>query len=167
MRSKIILLVALLISTLSFSQTKVGTVNSDLIIGKMPQTKNVLKRIESAGKKLDSSYNIKAKEYQTKIDAFKADEKTMSDADKKNRIQELQVLDQEMQKFRVNGTKMMQLQRDEYMRPLYKKLSETIAEVAKANGYTQILTTNGNQFGYIDERFDITQLVLDKLGIKE
>lgn len=91
----------------------------------------------------------------------------MTDADKKNRIQELQVLDQEMQKFRVNGTKMMQLQRDEYMRPLYKKLSETIAEVAKANGYTQILTTNGNQFGYIDERFDITQLVLDKLGIKE
>lgn len=167
MRSKIILLVALLISTLSFSQTKVGTVNSDLIIGKMPQTKNVLKRIESAGKKLDSSYNIKAKEYQTKIDAFKTDEKTMTDADKKNRIQELQVLDQEMQKFRVNGTKMMQLQRDEYMRPLYKKLSETIAEVAKANGYTQILTTNGNQFGYIDERFDITQLVLDKLGIKE
>ena len=53
------------------------------------------------------------------------------------------------------------------MRPLYKKLSEVIAEVSKANGYTQILTTNGNQFGYIDERYDITKLVLEKLGIKE
>ena len=72
-----------------------------------------------------------------------------------------------MNKFRQNGTKMMQLQRDENMRPLYKKLSEVIKEVAKANGYTQVLTTNGNQFGYIDEKFDITKLVLDKLGIKE
>ncbi|WP_299109572.1 OmpH family outer membrane protein [uncultured Tenacibaculum sp.] len=167
MKSKIILLAAILISTLSFSQTKVGTVNSDLIIGKMPQMKNVLRRVETAGKKLDSSFNIKAQEYQAKIKAFQTDEKTLSDADKQTRVQELRGLEDDLQKFRVNGTKMMQLQRDEYMRPLLKKLGETIEEVAKANGYTQILTTTGNQFGYIDERFDITKLVMDKLGIKE
>jgi outer membrane protein len=72
-----------------------------------------------------------------------------------------------MAKFRKNGSTMMQLQKDDNMRPLYKKLSEVIAEVAKANGYTRVLTTNGNQFGYIDENFDITKLVLAKLGIKE
>ncbi|OSY89170.1 membrane protein [Tenacibaculum holothuriorum] len=167
MKSKILVLATILFSTISIAQTKVGTVNSDIIIGKMPQMKNVLRRIETAGKKLDSSFNIKAKEYQKKVESYKAEEKIMTDTDKQTRIAELQKMEQEMQKFRVNGTKMMQIQRDEYMRPLYKKLSEVIAEVAKANGYTQILTTNGNQFGYIDERFDITKLVLDKLGIKE
>ncbi len=167
MKLKITLLVAILLTTVSFAQTKLGTVNSDLIIGKMPQMKNVQRRVENYGKRLDSSFQIKAKDYQAKIEAYKAVEKTLSEADKKTKIQEITVIEQEMAKFRKNGTTMMQLQRDDNMRPLYKKLSEVIAEVAKANGYTQILTTNGNQFGYIDENFDITQLVLDKLGIKE
>lgn len=167
MKSKILIIAAVLLSSITFAQTKVGTINSDLVIGKMPQMKNVLRRMENAGKKLDSSFNLKATDYKTKIESYKAEEKIMTDADKQSRIQELQKLEQEMQQFRVNGSKMIQLQREEYMRPLYKKLSEVIAEVAKANGYTQILTTNGNQFGYIDERFDITKLVLDKLGIKE
>ncbi len=127
---------------------------------------NVLKRIDNYGKQLDSSFQIKTKEYQSKIDAYKAVEKTLSDADKQTKYQEITALEQDMGKFRKNGTQMMQLRRDEYMRPLYKKVSKIIAEISKANGYTQILTTTGNQFGYIDERFDITQLVLDKLGIK-
>lgn len=167
MKSKILFLAVIFLSTITFSQTKLGTVNSDLIIGKMPQMKNVLRRVDNYGKKLDSTFNIKAKEYKTKVNSFKAEADIMTEADKKNRIQELQKMEQDMGQFRQNGTKMLQLQRDENMRPLYKKLSEVIKEVAKANGYTQILTTNGNQFGYIDEKFDITQLVLDKLGIKE
>ena len=83
------------------------------------------------------------------------------------KVQEINTLEQEIGNFRKNGPKLLQLQRDENMRPLYKKLSEVIAEVAKANGYTQILTTNRNEFAYLDERFDITKLVLEKLGIKE
>jgi outer membrane protein len=167
MKLKITLLVTILLTTVSFAQTKLGTVNSDLIINKMPQMKNVQRRVENYGKRLDSTFQIKAKDYQAKIEAYKAVEKTLSEADKTTKIQEITVIEQEMGKFRKNGSTMMQLQRDENMRPLYKKLSEVIAEVAKANGYTQILTTNGNQFGYIDDKFDITQLVLDKLGIKE
>ena len=167
MKSKIIFLAIILLSTVSFSQTKLGTVNSELIIGKMPQMKAVLERIDNYSKKLDSSFSIKVTEYKSKFDSFKAEEKIMTADDKKSRITELQKMEQEMGKFRKNGTTMMQLRRDEFMRPLYKKLSEVISEVAKANGYTQILTTGGNEFGYIDENFDITKLVMDKLGIKE
>ncbi|MCD9582870.1 OmpH family outer membrane protein [Tenacibaculum maritimum] len=126
----------------------------------------MLKRVEKYAKQLDSSFQIKGKEYQTKVEAYKAGLKTMSTADKKAKSTEIITLENNLTKFKQNGAKMLQLQREQSMRPLYQKLSETIAEVAKANGYTQILTTNGNEFGYIDERFDITQLVLDKLGIK-
>ncbi|MDC1161847.1 OmpH family outer membrane protein [Tenacibaculum sp.] len=164
MKSKIIL-IALLVSFTSFSQTKLGTVNSDLIIGKMPQMKTVLKRMEVYAKKLDSSFEIKAKEYSTKIAAFKDAQSTMTEDDKKTKSQEIIGLENDLGRFRENGNKMMQLRRGQYMNPLYKKLNETISEIAKANGYTQILTVN-NEFAYIDERFDITQLVLDKLGIQ-
>ncbi|CAM1361779.1 Periplasmic chaperone for outer membrane proteins Skp [Tenacibaculum sediminilitoris] len=167
MKLKITFILTLFFIGFSNAQTKVGTVNSELIISKMPQMKGVLQRVENYGKKLDSSFQVKATEYKAKINSFKAEEELMTDADKKTRIKEIQQLELDMAKFRKNGGAMIQLQKDQSLRPLYKKLSEVIAEVAKANGYTQILTTTGNEFGYIDERFDITQLVLDKLGIKE
>lgn len=167
MKLKITFILALFFIGFSNAQTKVGTVDSELIISKMPQMKGVLQRVENYGKKLDSSFQIKATEYKAKVDSFKAEEKLMTEDDKKTRIKELQQLELDMAKFRKNGGAMIQLQKDQSLRPLYKKLSEIIAEVAKANGYTQVLTTTGNEFGYIDERFDITQLVLDKLGIKE
>ena len=60
----------------------------------------------------------------------------------------------------------MELKQNELMRPLYKKLNEAVDQVAKEKGFTQILTVQGNQFAYMDEKFDITKLVMDKLGVK-
>ena len=57
------------------------------------------------------------------------------------------------------------LKRDELMRPSYKKLGDVIALVSIENGFTQVLTTTGNQFAYLDATLDITELVLEKLGI--
>lgn len=163
-----ITLIALLFSISSInSQTKVGTVNSDLIIGKMPQMKIVLKRVDNYAKKLDSSFQVKFKGYQEKIDIYKKTQSTSTIDQNKKKYNEILAIEQEMQKFRENGTKMMQLRRDGFMQPLYKKLSEVIAEIAKEKGYSQILTTTGNQFAYIDPNHDITNLVLKKLNIKE
>jgi outer membrane protein len=60
---------------------------------------------------------------------------------------------------------LLKLRRDELMRPLYKKLSDLIAVVSKENGYSQVFTRTGNQFAYFDSNFDITKLVMYKLGI--
>lgn len=166
MKSKLFL-AAFIVSSITIAQSKIGTVNSEFIIGKMPQMQQVLERVNNYAKQLDSTFKAKATDYKTKIDAYKAVEKTLSEADKQARIKELQDLDQEIVKFRQNGSTLIQLRKDQNMRPLYKKVSELITEIAKAEGYTQVLTTSGNEFAYIDERFDITQKILDKLGIKE
>ncbi|CAM1371413.1 OmpH family outer membrane protein [Tenacibaculum xiamenense] len=167
MKLKITLIVALLIASFGFSQTKVGTVDTDFVMGKMPEMKEVITRINSYGKQLDSSFQVKAKDYSAKIEAFKKIEKTLKEEDKKKKINEIAVVEQEMAKFRKNGSTLIQLRRDEFMKPLYKKLNAAIQEIAKAEGYTQILSTRGNDFAYIDDRFDITNKVMAKLGIKE
>jgi outer membrane protein len=43
---------------------------------------------------------------------------------------------------------------------------EAIAGIAKAEGYTQIITSSGNELAYVDETYDITQKVMAKLGVK-
>jgi outer membrane protein len=132
----------------------------------MPETMIVAKRSKAYGAKLDSSFSIKLKEYQTKIDAFKQNEKTMEVEAKKTNYKELTELEADIKKYQLNGNKLMQFKTDELMRPLYKKLSETIQSVAKSENYTQILTISGNEFAYIDAKFDITELVLKNLGIE-
>ena len=71
-----------------------------------------------------------------------------------------------MQKSQQNGNSLIGLRRDQLMNPLYQILGKAITEIAKADGYSQVLTTSGNEFAYIDEAFDITQKVMDKLGLK-
>jgi len=167
MKSKITVFIAILFMSFTNAQTKVGTIDSDYVIGRMPEMKKVLKLVENYGKKLDSTFQIKYEKYQSKVDAYKKDEKSLTAETKKTMINALAGLENDLKKYRENGNKLMQLKRNEVMRPLYNKLNKVIADISKAKGYTQILTTTGNQFAYLDERFDITNLVLTKLGIKE
>lgn len=167
MKSKIIFICLVLLSTISIAQSKVGTVDSNYIINIMPEAKIVLKRSQDYGAKLDSSFSIKLKEFQTKVDLYKKNEKTLGILAKKADQKELYDMETEIKKYQKNGSTLMQLKRDELMRPLYKKLSDAIASVAKANGYTQILTITGNEFAYINNKYDITDLVMKSLGIKK
>ncbi len=168
MKIKITFIIALLfIGFTTNAQTKVGTVDSELILSKMPQLKTVQNRLKNYGAKLDSVNGIKIKAYDDKVKIYNDGAKTFAEPIKKTKLAELSSLNKDIAKFRQNAAKMMQLRREEFLRPLYKKIGDLVTEVAKENGYSQILTLTGNEFAYIDEKFDITKLVLVKLGIKE
>lgn len=166
MKLKITLLFIALISNLTVAQTKTGTIDNDYIINLMPEAQTVIKMAQAYGKKLDSSFSIKMKDYQDKVADFKKKEKEMGELMKKTLIKELGALEQDIQKYQKNGNQLMQLKQSELMRPLYKKLNIAINEIVKENGFTHILDKNGNQFAYIDEKYDITKLVMAKLGVK-
>ncbi|MCG1037232.1 OmpH family outer membrane protein [Polaribacter sargassicola] len=166
MKSRIIFILIAFLSTISFAQTKVGTIDTDYIIGLMPESKIVLERTQDYGAKLDSTFNIKLAEYKTKVDDYKKNEETLGVLAKKTTIQELTEMEADINRYQQNGQKLLQLKQEELMRPLYKKLNDVIQEVAKAEKYTQILTISGNQFAYIDSKFDLTELVMSKLGIE-
>lgn len=165
MKLRLLTIALLFTSLFATGQTKIGTIDSELIVGLMPEIKTVMNRLGDYAKKLDSSYQIKVKEYQDKVAAFQK-LGDVSDNFKKIKVDEIAELERGLQTSQDNGNKLIQLKRNELMRPLYKRLREVIGEIAKANGYTQILTTTGNEFAYLDEKFDITQMVMDKLGLK-
>lgn len=165
MKLKITVLLIAFVSTLAIAQTKVGTIDSDYIINFMPESGVVLEMTQDYGEKLDSAFNIKVDDFKIRLEDYKKKQKDMGVLEKKTIEKELTALEKDIQLYQKNGNTLLGLKRDELMRPLYKKLSDAIAEVSKANGYTQILTTTGNQFAYIDIKFDITDLVVEKLGI--
>lgn len=167
MKLKITILATLFVSTMFYAQSKVGTINSEYILNLMPEAKIVVEKAQEYGKRLDSSFAIKMNEYKVKVEDFQAREKEMGELEKKTTYNEIAALEDDIRKYQDNGNKLMQIKQNELMRPLYTKLNEAIDAVAKANGYSQILTSSGNDFAYIDLKYDITKLVLTKLGIKE
>lgn len=166
MKFKIAFLALCFVSVFTNAQTKVGTVDSEFIVGLMPETKKAMSLLGDFAKRLDSSYQVKVKEYQDKVASFQKLSADVSDTFKKLKVDEITDLENGLQKSQQNATRLAQLKRNEVMAPVYKKLGDVISEMAKAEGYTQILTTSGNEFAYIDEKHDFTQKVLDKLGIK-
>tara|TARA_B110000240_G_scaffold112808_1_gene126621 strand:+ start:1692 stop:2210 length:519 start_codon:yes stop_codon:yes gene_type:complete len=165
MKLKITVLFIAFISTLTIAQSKVGTIDSEYIIGLMPESKIVIALTEAYGAKLDSSFSIKVEDFKAKLEDYKLKEKDMGELEKKTIQKELSGLDQDIQNYQKTGNTLMGLRRDELMRPLYTKLSKAISIVSKENGYTQILTATGNEFAYVDAKFDITVLVLTKLEV--
>ncbi len=166
MKIKILLFALCLTSYFAIGQTKVGTINSEFIVGLMPEAADVLSGLKKYAAKLDASYQIKLTDYNAKVADFQKLDPTLSDNFKNIKIEEINELEQDLQKSQQNGNSLINLKRDELMNPLYKVLGVAITEIAKANGYTQVLTSSGNEFAYIDELYDITEKVMEKLGIK-
>lgn len=165
MKTKIATIAFTLTSLFAISQTKVGTVNSELIVGLLPEMKNVVASLDRYAKEVDSTYQIKVKEYQEKVADFQK-LGDVSDNFKRIKLEEISELEQALQKSQQNSNQLIQLKRNELLRPLYKKVGDAITVIVQSEGYTQILTTSGNEFAYADEKYDLTQKVMDKLGVK-
>lgn len=147
------------------AQTKVGTVNVNILVSKLPEITGVQKGMQDYEKELQADLKAKLDAYDTEVKEANAAFEKMSDEDKKKKQQEIFQLESDIQKFRQNAVQLVQLKQDELMRPLYKKVSEAVAVVAKEGKYTQVFTLDGNELAYVDPQYDLTLKTAAKLGL--
>ncbi|MCH2193475.1 OmpH family outer membrane protein [Kordia sp.] len=148
------------------AQTKVGTVNINILVSKLPEIVNVKQGMETYEKELQADLKAKLDAYGKEVEEANKAFETMSQEDKKKKQQEIFQLEKDIQKFRQNAVQLVQLRQDELMRPLYKKVGDAVAQVAKTEQFTQVFTLDGNELAYVDPKFDITLKTAAKLGIK-
>jgi len=148
----------------AFAQGKVGAVDIEYILSQMPELEEVQTQLETYGNQLDVDLNKKVEEYKKLADAWKAGEATFTAEEKKEKQTELINLEADIQKFQQNGAKLMDIKRNEFLVPLYKKIGEALDKVAKAQGYTQVLQTTGDMV-YLDPNYDLTLPIIKEMGI--
>jgi outer membrane protein len=161
----LIYITLLLLSLNALAQTKVGTVNNEYILSQMPEIKDVEEQLKDYGAELDSTIQEKYNAYREVLDAYNEEEEDMNDVMKKIKQKEIIDLEEDLKKLQQNSSQMLQIQQEEYLRPLYNKIGVAIESIVKEEGYTQIFDEN-NSIIYIDPKFDLTLKVLDKLGIE-
>lgn len=93
----------------------------------------------------------------------------MVDAVRRNKETELTQLQENIQKFQQDAEASLRKKQSDLMEPVYAKVGKAIEEVAKENGYSFIinpqLVGGGDILLYNDEKYNISTLVLKKLGI--
>ena len=163
MKSKF-LIIAFVFTTIISAQTKVGTINTEYIVSRMPEFKEVQKEVENYGKSLDAGLKEKFDEYQEKVKAYTEKEATFTEALKELKQKDIMKLEEDIQKLRTNSGKLLQVRQDELLRPLYNKIGIEVEKIVKTDGFTHIFNEN-NALIYIDPNFDITIKVMKNLGI--
>lgn len=171
MKNRLLLILAFFL-TVSYvnaeKPVKLGYVNLAYVINLLPDMKKVEADFKAFEDQVRAQVQLKITEYQNKYKSFEEGEATMTDAVKNQKLAELQQLQADFEKFNVDTQNSLAAKQIELFAPIYAKVNKSIEAVAKENKFTHVLNADGNNVFiilYAEKEYDISDLVLKKLGI--
>ncbi len=167
MLKKLFLAAALLFPMLASAQTlKIGLVDQNEIVSKMPDTTEAQKKLEEVSKKYDEEYNKLNEEMQRLYDELKNMKEDELPAIKERKTREFTDYQQKIQQFEQQAMNDLQKMQAELMNPIIQKVRAAIEAVGKEGGYSLIQDKNPQITIYFEAPVvDITTDVKAKLGI--
>jgi len=170
MRKLVLFFVLGFVAITSYAQTtvKIGYADPDYILSQMPESKQIESDLKSIQTQLKTQIDGKVAEFQKKLKDYQDNLNTMLAPVRENTERELQQLQQNLEKLQQDAQSTIQAKQQSLMAPVYQKIGKAIEDTAKENSFTLILS---NQVGgldvvlYGDEKIDVSDLVLKKLGI--
>ena len=169
---RILFLITLLGSTLLAKAQpvqKIGYAETDYIMSQLPEFKKLDSELKTHYSQLENEMKLKYEEFQAKMKSFEAMPASTPDAIKTDRRHELTTLQQSLEKFKNDAQTSYQKKQNDLLDPVYKRIGNAIEQVAKENGFTFIINHRFDNEGQVllswDEKFNISDLVLKKLGV--
>ena len=154
-------------SGMANAQVKLAHVNTAEILDVMPDKATAEKSLEKYYGELQSQLETMAKEYQTKMQDYEANQATMSNLVKQSKEKAIIVLQTRIQQFQANAENEFEAKRAELLKPILDKIQNAINSVGKEKGYTYILDLATGAAVYVGtDAVDCTKDVKAKLGIK-
>ena len=154
-------------SGIANAQVKIAHVNTAEILDAMPDKGKAEKSLEKYYGELQSQLETMAKEYQTKMQDYEANQATMSNLVKQSKEKEIVDLQTRITQFQANAENEFENKRAELLKPILDKIQNAINAVGKEKGYTYMLDLATGAAVYVgDNAVDATKDVKSKLGIK-
>lgn len=148
---------------------KMGYADWDYIFSQLPEYKQIEAELKTHGDQLQNQLQAKYKDYETKLKTYQSGAATMVDAVRRDKEIELTQLQENIQKFQQDAQTSLQTKQDQLMGPVFTKVGKAIEDVAKEQGYAFIINPQliggGDILLYSDNKYDISDAVLKKLGI--
>lgn len=166
---KIVLFVVcgLLIGNIASAQMKIGYINSAELLNLMPEIKKANTDIETYQKSFVDQLQQLQTEGQNKLQAYNAGEKTMTDAVKEAKQQELMDIENRLRNLQQSAEEKVAKKKEELYTPILEKAQKAIEDVAKEKGYDYIFDRGAGQgLLFAKDSYNVMPDVKTKLGIK-
>ncbi len=148
---------------------KIGYADWEYIFSQLPEFKQIDNELKTHGTQLENQLKAKYSDYEAKVKAYQGIPATTPDAIKADKERELAGLQESIQKFQQDAQTSLQNKQTALMDPVFKKVGKAIEDVAKENGFAFIMAPQvvggGDILLYSDEKYNISNLVLKKLGV--
>lgn len=171
MKTKTILFFSLfLFSSALFAQLKIGYVDSDTIMDKLPDAQDARQQLDALIQEWQTELNQMEAEWKTKYDDYEKRKLILSDQTRADVESELVKLEQKIiefreKKFGANGE--LFTKQDELMKPVQNKVFNIIQTIAQELELDFVFDRSGGVIMlYAKEEHDITNLVLEKLKLQ-
>jgi outer membrane protein len=174
MRTSKLIILLMVSSVCAVAQTqpttqKIGYADWNYIFSQMPEYKQIDSELKTHGSQLENQLKAKQTEFENKLKTYQGMPVNTPDAIKADKERELQQMQDSFQKFQQDANVSLQKKQGELMEPVFAKVGKTIEEVAREQGYSFILNpqsiSGDDIILYSDEKYDISDLVLKKMGI--
>lgn len=152
----------------SDTTARIGFADIDYIFSKMPESKQIEAELNSLQAQLKKQLDTQVEAFQKKLAEYQQFGTTVPDAVRQNTERELRQMNDNIEQLRDDSQQNLQKRNNELMQPVYVKVGKAIADVARENGYTMVLSS---QIGGIDvvlygaPHVDLSDIVLKKLGV--
>ena len=139
LKSLFISIIMALPMTFSYAQSKVAHIDTQKLIGEMPEVIAAQKQLEQLEKTYATEIENTYKEFQTKAQSYSADAANQTDVTNQARQKELETMQQNINQYRETAAQDLQKKQVEMMRPLYDKARVAIEKVAAGQGFDYVL----------------------------
>ncbi|MCS7229814.1 MAG: OmpH family outer membrane protein [Candidatus Kryptonium sp.] len=146
---------------------KIGYVDSETIMKQLPEAQEAQRKIDALVQQWQIELQRMRDEWKAKYDEYERRKLILTDEARAQMEKELTELDRkiaefQMQKFGPDGE--LYRKQDEFVKPIQNKIFNAIKEVAIEEGYDFVFDKSGEiLLLYANEKYDLTQKVLNKL----
>ena len=164
LKSLFIAILMALPMTFSYAQSKVAHIDTQKLIGEMPEVIAAQKQLEQLEKTYSTEIENTYKEFQTKAQSYSADAANQTDVTNQARQKELETMQQNINQYRETASQDLQKKQVEMMRPLYDKAKAAIEKVAAAQGFDYVLDASAGGSVIMAKGKDLMADVKAELG---
>ena len=148
------------------AQVKIAHVNTAEILDAMPDKAKAEQDVERSYTELQNQLQAMAREYQTKMQDYEANQATMSNLVRQSKEKEIVDLQTRIQQFQLNAEEEFEKKRAELLRPILDKIQNAINAVGREKGYTYIIDlATGAAVWVGTDAVDCSRDVRAKLGL--
>jgi len=160
--------VCLPIGNTAFAQLKVGYTDAQLIVAQMSEYRTTLQQLQQLADAGQTEYQQLIQQYQQKLDDYQKKQALLSESARTTREQELTTMQGEIQQYASNKEQELQQKEAELMNPLLEKVQNAINQVAEEQALDLVINAQAGGAPvllYADQSMDITETVMNRLGI--